>query len=159
MGRVPGGSASLGWPSPSGLSGYAWDQALLGGGSPRRCQSGGLCSVVASLLAPLAGRWPRTREQCWAGWGVRGAAGGGAGITTEGRPPSSSGEDAVPAAQPRRTFSGFGSRPDASALGSSTHPGSPGCGQGHETGQAPAPPRPGPRRLAMAVQLARRSVG
>lgn len=137
---------------------YAWDQALLGGGSPWRCQSRGLCSVVAGLLAPLAGRWPRTREQCWAGWGVRGASGGGAGITTEGRPPSS-GEDAVPAAQPRRTFSGFGSRPDDSALGSSTHPGSPGCGQGHETGQAPAPPRPGPRRLAMAVQLARRSVG
>lgn len=158
MGRVPGGSASGWWPSPSGLSGYAWDRALLGGGSPWRCQSGGLCSLVTGLLAALAGRGPGTREQCWAGWGVWGAAGGGAGTTAERRPPSSGG-NAVPAARPRRIFLGFGFRPDASALGSSTHPGSPGCGPGHETGQAPAPPRPGPRRLAMAVQLARHSVG
>lgn len=93
------------------------------------------------------------------GWeGRGGAAAGGAGTTAEGRPPSS-GAGAVPAARPRRTYSGLGSRPDASALGSSTHSGSPGCGQGHENSQAPAPPRPRPRRLAMAEQLARRSVG
>lgn len=153
--RVPRWECEL-WPSSSGFIGCAWDRALLGGGSFWRCQHGGLCSVAARPSAPLAGCGPRTREQCWAG--VCGAPGGGARTTTKGRPPSS-GKTLSPLPGHAAPFQVFGSRPDASALGSCTHPGSPGCGSGNENSQAPAPPRPRPRRLAMAVQLAHCSVG